>query len=79
MIENRWLLFVIYFVGMIALRFVFFPNSSTPLAEHIILTLLNAAVLAYSHKYFKRLLAYLIPKMMVWLVGLSQKIADFSP
>ena len=73
MIENRWLLFVIYFVGMMALRLIFFPNSSTPLTEHIILTLFNAAVLAYSYKYFKRLLAYLIPKIVLWLLGTKPK------
>lgn len=73
MIENRWLLFVIYFVGMMALRFVFFPNSSTSLTEHIILTFFNAAVLAYSYKYFKRLLAYLIPKIVLWILGAKPK------
>lgn len=73
MIENRWLLFVIYFVGMMALRLLFFPNSSTPLTEHIIFTLINAALLAYSYKYFKRLLAYLVPKIVLWLLGPKAK------
>ena len=73
MIENRWVLFVIYFVGMMAMQFIFFPNSRAPLAEQIIFTLLNAAVFAYLYKYFKRLLAYIIPKIVLWVLGTKPK------
>jgi hypothetical protein len=58
---------------MMALRLLFFPNSSTPLTEHIIFTLINAALLAYSYKYFKRLLEYLVPKIVLWLLGTKAK------
>jgi hypothetical protein len=69
MIENRWVLFVFYFVGMMTLHLVFFPNSTTPLTEQIITTFITAAVFAYLYKYLKRLLAYLIPKIVLWVVG----------
>jgi hypothetical protein len=73
MIENRWLLFAICFVGMMAVHIVFFPNSSTPLTQQILFTLLNAAVLVYLYKYFKRLLEYLIPKIVLWIGSTKAK------
>ena len=73
MTENRWVLFVIYFVGMMAMHFIFFPNSSVALTEQILFTLLNAAILAYSYKYFKRLLAHIIPKVVLWIFRTKPK------
>ena len=55
------------------LQIVFFPDSRTSLTEQIIFTLLNAAVLAYLYKYFNRILAYLIPKIVLWVVGTKPK------
>jgi hypothetical protein len=73
MIENRWLLFVLYFVGMLTLRFIFFRNSNTHIAEHIFTTLTAAALLAYLDKYFKRLFSFLVPKIVAKLVGPKSK------
>lgn len=69
MTENRWVLFICNFVGMLLLHFIFFPESNTPLVEQIILTLISAAVMAYSFKYLKRLLAYLIQKIVPLIIG----------
>jgi hypothetical protein len=69
MFENRWLLFIFFFVGMMSLHLIFSPGSTTPIIEQIISTLISAAAMAYSFKYLKRLLAYLIQKIVPLIIG----------
>ena len=73
MTENRWLLFIVYFVSMLALHLIFFRNSHAPIAETIFTTLIPAALLAYFDKHFKRLIGYLVPKIVAKLVGTKAK------
>lgn len=73
MIENRWLLFAVYFVGMLALRLLFYRNDTIHLAEHIFITFFSAALLAYFDKHLRRLLVYVIQKIIPRLTGSKSK------
>ena len=61
MTDNRWVLFVIYFVGLFTMRLLFFTNVD--LIEHLVLSFLTAAVLAYLDKFMKRILAGVLKKV----------------
>lgn len=73
MIENRWVLFLIYFIGMLALHLLLFPKSSQSIAEYLFTAFLSAGLFAYSYKYFKRLLSYVIQKIVPLIPGTKPK------
>ena len=62
MTDNRWVLFAIYFVGLLTMRFLF--SRDVDLIEHIVLSFLTAAVLVYLDKYMKWILAVLLKKVL---------------
>jgi hypothetical protein len=64
MVENRWALFFIYLGIMLGMRLIFFRDASVSITEHIITSCLSAGLMAYLDKYFKRLLTYLIKKIL---------------
>ena len=64
MIENRWLLFAVYFVSMLVVRIIYLRNDNIHIAEHIFITFFTAAPLAYFDKHFKRLIVYLVKKIV---------------
>jgi hypothetical protein len=73
MIENRWLLFAVYFVGMLVMRLIFFRNGNISIAEHLFTSFFTAALLAYFDKHLKRLMVYLIKKIVPWITATKSK------
>lgn len=71
--ENRWVLFLIYFAGMLSMRLIFFRDSNISIAEHLFITFFTAAPLAYLDKHFKRLLVYLIQKILPLVIRTKSK------
>ncbi len=73
MIENRWLLFALYFVGMLVMRLIYFRNDNISIAEHLFISFFTAALFAYLDKHFRRLMLYLIKKIVPWITATKSK------
>lgn len=73
MIENRWLLFAVYFVSLLVVRIIYLRNNNIHIAEHIFIAFFTAATMAYLDKYFKRLIVYLVQKIVPKLTRAKSK------
>ena len=62
MTDNRWVLFGIYFVSLLTMHLLF--SGSTDLIEHIVTSLLLAALFSYLDKYMKRFITAVVKKLL---------------
>ena len=62
MIDNRWVLFGIYFVSLLTMHLLL--SGGADLIEHLVTSLLTAAMLAYFSKYMKRFINAAVRKLL---------------